>query len=237
MGTAMRAVPKRFRFVAAIRIAEALSLMIGRTDMYLRSGRSVETLEENTLSHVLDMMTRSGTLFDLELELEGLEDLESAIARGHGVFIATVHASLNTLLIRQLHDIGCRPHVIAVDTRMLIPGTTKLSGNCAPSDGFMFGVRSRLRAGGVACAMIDRVKAGRRTIDAETPAGLVIVSHALFRVAERVSASVFFVHVCIQSGKVKMIFKKATEDGGSVPAEMATQHFVDFMQAHVPKQC
>ncbi|MBC8086534.1 MAG: hypothetical protein H7Z40_04670 [Phycisphaerae bacterium] len=203
--------------------------------MFARTRQLTESVQENTLFKVLNMLTNTGTAFDLDMEISGTDDLAAAVGHGRGVFLATLHASLNTLIIRQLHDVGYKPMIIADDTQMLIPGTRHLSSNSAPRENYMLRMRSRLRAGGVVCAMIDRGEAGRRTIDVTTPAGSIIISPALFHVAERVNAAVIFAHVSLRSGKARMTFAWAAPDGGSLPTAIATQRFIEFARAHVPQ--
>ena len=231
---AMRLVPRRRRFRAAVLVARAAAPLLRRTQAYREQRKvNLDGASEIALHLVLHTLTQNGTEFDPVIAADGYERLERALAAGRGVLLIAPHAALSLLTIRLFHDAGLDPVVIAADPRMRVSGTRLTPHLVQPSRTFLVEARSRLRRGRLVCAMPDRAEPREgRTIESATAAGRVFIAPALMRVAERCGAEVVFVVArCGGRGVVATFAAPSPEAAGS--AEAVTRDFVEFVRAHV----
>lgn len=231
---AMRVVPRRRRFGAALLVARAAVPLIRRTQAYREQSMSkVDGACEVALHLVLHTLTKNGTEFDPVIDVRGYEEVVRAFAVGKGVLVIGPHAALNLLLVRRFHDDGFEPIVVSADPLMRVGGTTLTAQTVQPSQTFLVKTRSRLRGGKLVCAMPDRAEHHEgRTVEFGTANGRVIIAPALMRVAARCQARVVFTEVHVEGrGLVGTIAAPSREAGGS--AEAITRDFVEFVRAHV----
>ena len=176
--TAMRLVPRRYRFDAAFAVARAAVPLFRRTEAYWEQERiGFDEPHEIALHFVLNALTRKGTRFDPVIAVKGYEELERAYATGKGVLVVGPHAALTLLMIRHFYDRGLDPVVISPDPRMRVGGTAVTARTVQPSATFLIKTRSRLRRGELVCAMPDRAEHhGPRTVEFDTSIGRVIVA-------------------------------------------------------------
>ena len=231
---AMRVVPRRLRFGAALLLARAAAPLVRRTQAYGEQRKSnVDGVGEIALHFVLNNLTKHGTTFDPVIAVEGFEALEHALAKGRGVLLITPHTVLSILAYRFIYDAGLDPVGIAVDAEMRVSGTRVTTEMLRPSPTFLVEVRSKLRGGRLVCAMVDRAEHQEgRTIEFDTAGGRVIVSTALMRVAARCGAEVVFYEAHFDGrGVVANFAAPAPESMGS--ADAVTRDFAEFVRAHV----
>jgi lauroyl/myristoyl acyltransferase len=229
----MRAVPRRFRFSAAVMAARVLSPLIRRTDTYREQRQlRMDGILEIALQRALDSMTRHGTPFDPIHPYIGTEKLQAAMRSGQGILLAAPHAMLSYLVLRHIHDLGGAATSIAGDPRFRVLGTNIPATAIRPSPTYLLDVRNRLRRGEIVGAMLDR-DAGtpRHTVEFETAAGPVIISDALIRLAVRCNAQVVFTTARFERGRV--IGYLDVPEPTSASAEEITQDFIRFVQTHV----
>ena len=229
--TAMRLVPRRQRFRAAMLAADAAAPLLWLTIAYREQERKgFDGPREIALHFVLNALTRNGARFDPVIDVRGLEDFERAYAAGKGVLVVGPHAALTLLMIRFFYDRGLDPVVVTPDSRMRVGGTTVTARVIQPSPMFLIQTRSSLRRGEVVCAMPDRAEHhGARTVEFDTAAGRVIVAPALMHLAARCGAQVIFTEVHTE-GRSSL--------AGSISAprrafsgEAITREFMEFVQA------
>ncbi|HET9982149.1 MAG TPA: hypothetical protein VFQ38_01115 [Longimicrobiales bacterium] len=237
LGLSLRIVPRRHRFGAASLVARALRPLLARTTLYREQLRHrVDSLPEIALFRVLDALTRTGTRFDPVMTIDGGEALQAALQSGRGVLVVAPHAMLTTLIVRRLHDMGCAPEVVSADPGMRIDGTRLPARTIQPSPAFLLAVRSRLRAGGVVCAMIDRGEPSEgRTVEFATPGGPVLVADALVRLAVRCGARVVFTTFRLDE-RGRVVAALASPDAASSGSpEAILGDFAAFVRTHVAR--
>ena len=226
----MRLVPRRFRFGVMMRAARVIAPFIARRE----SRRAHETARMDGAADlavhlVWHVMTKNGVPFDPIVDWNGYEDVVSAYREGRGVLLASPHAALGLLSIRQNYDHGLRPITITSHPTR-VPGTRILHETIQPSATFFVTAKQRLREGRLVGAMIDRAEhTEERTIEFETPRGPLIVAPALLELAVRCGARVAFVAARTDHGRVVGRFAVASGDS----TEKLVREYVDFVRAHI----
>ena len=226
---AMRLVPRRYRFGAAVFVARAAAPLLRLTDAYRRQESiGFDGPREIALHFVLNALTRNGARFDPVVEVTGLAELERAYAAGTGVLVLGPHAALTLLMIRLFHDRGLDPVVITPDPWMRVAGTTQPVRAVLPSPTFLVKTRGRLRRGELVCAMPDRAEHhGARTVEFATARGRVIVAPALMHVAARCGARVIFTEAHTEGGSVVGTIRAPAHASSG---DALTEDFIKFVQ-------
>lgn len=230
---AMRLVPRRYRFTAAARLAGLLVPVLRRTRLHegLRYMR-VNSDRDLTLNLLLTSMTASGTPFDLALDIEGEQILRDALASGRGTVIVAPHALLSLLILRYLHDQGHAPTIVGSKKGIPLAGTPLVAPTVPNTPHVLVVLRSRLRAGGIVCAMVDRLLSkGKKTLAFESPVGQIRVSEAIFRLAVRCDAQVLFTATRAEKRGVRLTIA-APRPASAGSADAITADFISFVQAH-----
>jgi hypothetical protein len=227
---AMRLVPRRYRFGAALFAARAAAPLLRLTSAYREQElKGFDGPREIALHFVLNALTRNGARFDPVVEVQGLAELERAYAAGKGVLVLGPHAALTLLMIRLFHERGLDPVVVTPDPAMRVAGTTLTARTVQPSPTFLVKTRGLLRRGELVCAMPDRAEHHEaRTVEFVTVSGRVIVAPALMHVAARCEARVIFTEVHADGGSVVgTIHAPAHASSGAA----LTEDFIAFVQA------
>jgi hypothetical protein len=231
---AMRLVPRRWRFGAALLTARAVVPLVRRTEAYREQRASkVDGDLEIALHFVLSVLTKSGVTFNPLIVVRDYEEVRQAQTSGKGVLVICPHAALSLFLARLLHDKGIEPIVITADALMRIGGTCTLAQTLQPSPTFLVRTRDLLRGGRLICAMPDRAEhQDGRTIEFETAAGPIIIAPALMRVAARCGAKVVFSEMHVEGRGMAATFAAPSPacDGS---ADAITADFVEFVRAHI----
>jgi lauroyl/myristoyl acyltransferase len=230
--SAMRLVPRRRRFAAAVLVARAALPLLRRTNAYRVQERiGFDGPRELALHFVLNALTRRGTRFDPVIDVKGFEELGRAYAAGRGVLVIGPHAALTLLMVRLFYDRGMDPVVISPDPLMRVGGTGVTARTLQPSPTFLVKTRSSLRRGELVCAMPDRAEHhGARTVEFATANGRVIVAPALTHVAARCGAEVVFTEVHVEGrGLVGTIAAPSAASAGA--ADAIIKDFMDFVRA------
>ena len=226
---AMRLVPRRYRFGAAVLVARSLTPLLRLTNAYrVQELIGFDGPREIALHFVLNALTRNGARFDPVVEVRGLEEFERACAAGRGVLVLGPHAALTLLMVRLFHDRGHDPVVITPDPRMRAAGTTSTVRTVQPSPTFLVKTRDRLRRGELVCAMPDRAEHhGDRTVEFATVGGRVIVAPALMHVAARCGARVIFTEAHAEGNSVVGTIRAP---GDASSGDAITEEFMAFVQ-------
>jgi lauroyl/myristoyl acyltransferase len=231
---AMRLVPRRRRFAAALLAARAAVPLLSRTQAYrVQEKIGFDGPRELALHFILNALTRRGTRFDPVVAVEGFEVFERACAAGRGVLVIGPHAALTLLMIRLFYDRGLDPVVVTPDPHMRVGGTDVTARTVQPSPTFLVRTRSLLRRGELVCAMPDRAEHhGARTVEFATANGRVIVAPALTQVAARCGAEVVFTEVHVEGrGLVGTIAAPSVASAGA--ADAIVKDFMEFVRASV----
>lgn len=226
---AMRVVPRRRRFAAAVLFARAALPLLRLTEAYrVQELIGFDRPHEIALHFVLNALTRNGARFDPLIAVRGYEVFERAYATGRGVLVVGPHAALTLLMIRHFYDRGLDPVVVSPDPRMRLGGTTVTARTVQPSPTFLVRTRSRLRRGELVCAMPDRAEHhGRRTIEFATAKGRVIFAPALMQVAARCGAEVIFTEVHIEGRSLSGTIAAPS----AASADAIIKDFIEFVRA------
>ena len=230
---AMRLIPRRRRFRAAVLVTRAALPLLRKTEAYREQRKAkVDGLREIALYLTLECLTRHGTTFDPVINVTNYESVERALATGKGVLSISPHTVLSVLLARLFHDAGQYPVSITADPRMRVGGTILAAETIQPSPTFLVAIRNRLRRGRLVCAMLDRAEAREgRTVEFVTSRGRVIIATALIRVAVRSEANVLFSLAYLDERGIVMTFAEPSPSSGSVAA--ITRDFIEFVRAHI----
>lgn len=230
--TAMRLVPRRYRFGAAVLVARAALPLFRRTYAYREQALlGLDGPHEIALHFILNALTRKGTRFDPVVAVKGYEEFERAFAAGKGVLVVGPHAALTLLMIRHFYDRGHDPVVISPDPRMRVGGTDVTARTVQPSPTFLVKTRSRLRRGELVCAMPDRAEhQGKRTVEFATANGRVIVAPALTHVAARCGAKVVFTEVHME-GRALVGTIAAPSAASAGTSDAIIKDFMEFVRA------
>jgi len=226
----MRLVPRHFRFPVMMGIARVITPFIARSETRRpHETARIDSAADLAVHLVWHVMTKNGVPFDPIVDWKGYEDLVTAYREGRGVVLASPHAALGLLSIRQNYDHGLRPITITSHPA-LVPGTRVVHETIQPSATFFVTAKQRLREGRLVGAMIDRAEhTEERTIEVETPRGPLIVSPALLELAVRCGARVAFVAARVDRGRVVGRFAVASGDS----TEELVHEYVDFVRAHI----
>ena len=228
--TALRALPRswRFRFAASVSIATAP--LVRWTTLYRERARfRIETVRDVALERALDMLTRYDVPFDPRIEVAGAEELIAAFRSDRGVVVAGVHAMLNTYLARALAD-RQQAHYVVAAVPLRIPGTTRLARTLMPSPALLLKVRRLLAAGAKICLLVDRAPGSKEeTVEVQTSRGPLPFSDAVFRLAESADAQVLFVSATFRGGSIVLTIEPSN---GNASAN-TTREFADFIRRHV----
>lgn len=232
----MWAVPRRYRFSAALRLARVSTPIVRRIPWYrARRQLRLDGVSEIALYYALEIMTNSGALFDPVFHVEGGEVLCDALRGDQGVLLVGPHALLNLLVPRNLYDIGYVPTIVSATSSFHLYGTRLVAHSIRPSPTFMIRLRSVLRSGGIVCAMVDgKHTTGQKLIKFATIAGSMYISDALIRLALRCNARILFVSARLDQRRgLLLTFAEPAATPPCLTPEAITNDCVEFIQAHV----
>ena len=199
MALAIRTLPRRDRFRAALLLARAIAPVIRRTGAYqTRRVHGSDTLREISLELILMVLTRYGTSFDPVLAVMG-EDHLPGPQRGPTLIIGP-HTMLSTLFVRYLEDRGYAPLIITPESDFRVAGTSNPARVLPPTPTLLFKARRHFKNGGTIAGMIDRGTAERRTVQLSAGGTPLLVSAALLRLALRHQARVIFIATKLAAG-------------------------------------
>jgi hypothetical protein len=189
---ALRGLPRRDRFRAAVSLAHAIEPVIRRTGAYrTRRLHGTDTLRDTSLELILMVLTRYGTAFDPVLAVTGEDHLTGP--QGGPTLIIGPHTMLSTLFVRYLEDRGYAPLIITPESDFRVAGTPNPARVLTPTPALLFKARRHFKNGGTIAGMIDRGAAERRTVQLSAGGTPLLVSAALLRLALRHQARVIFI--------------------------------------------
>jgi hypothetical protein len=224
-GHAFRLMPRGKRFDAARRIALALAPLYRHTPFYAGRPSLLDGPREECLRMLLRTMTRTGVLFDPQLDVDGGELLPPGAA-----LIVSGHFHNDVLASRWLEDHG-HPYTAVIGTPrepLFVAGTAR------PLDLLMVGpqvlvkIRGRLAQGRTVFIDLDESNPAGGWTPVDTVAGRRYVSGALFKFAERTRTPLLFAVVRF-GGRRRVTLRFArpsANDAGTMLAE-----YCDFLRA------
>lgn len=192
---AMRALPRRHRFGAAVRMARWGGPLALRWGIVSSPGRCVlESPPDFILAVILLTFNRWGIAYDPHVLVEGLAVLDAALATGRGVLLAGPHTHLTAAGVRHLFESGYDLTAVAAPG---LPVPVKVARGVPiieRSPLFLLAIRELLLARKPVFAMIDWMSpAPGKMVPMEAASGTMYVSDALLRLAERCGTEVVFI--------------------------------------------
>jgi hypothetical protein len=231
----VRAIPKPFRFPVARKLSTNLGALLQRASWYRRQqSLGIDRPEDIALHYALNIMSNSGTLFDLPIAIEGEDVFLASLKRSRGTIILSPHTLLSMALFRLLYDRGLIPTIVSAAPVAHIYGTRLFVRTLMPSTNLLFQVRTALRRHEIVCAMIDNSpRSSTRTMEFPTSEGPVFVSSALMQLANRCDASVLFMSARLGEREIILTFGNPGDETNDL---LMTKSFVEFFARHLERR-
>lgn len=229
VAAAMRLVPRRRRFGAALRVARAARPLMRGTPQYrILENAKLDRGDEIALHLLLHTLTIHDTAFDPAITIEGYEHFLAALREGRGMLLVSPHAGLGLTMLRKFHEDGIEPFILA-PAAMRIPGTSIVAETVQRSATSLVQTRTALRDGRLVCAMLDLAEhvEGERTTEFDTALGPVIFAPALLHLAARCGAGTAFCEAHLDRGVIRGRIAVASSTTG----EGLEREFVDFVRS------
>jgi hypothetical protein len=229
VAAAVRVLPRRRRFRAAVLLARALEPLLRKTAQFrLQAKSGLDGPHEIAANLVLRSLTRHGIEFDPDLAVRGWDEFARACREQRGVLLAAPHMALMLFILRLCHDY--RISMLGIMTAPeLIYGTRVMAATIAPSPTFLVKARNTLRGGGLVVALLDLSEhRPRRTVEVQTERGPVIVAPALLQIAAACRAQVVFMEMHVDGYRVAGNIVPAASDS----VDGLTREFAEFVSAH-----
>lgn|SRR5436190_14976785 len=228
---AMRLVPEKFRFDAALFVARVALPLFRGTEAYREQHiKQFISAREIVLYLLLNALTKHGTPFDVEIKVSGYEHFVKAYDKQKGVLVIGHHAALTLFMVRHFHDKGLNPIVISPDPNLRAAGTLDNVRVLLKSPMFLVQLRTRLRNAELICAMPDRAEhEGDRTVEFETCAARVIIAPAMIEVAARCGAEVLFTEVRLEGRHLTSIIDTPRSSSTGIGPAI-TEDFISFVR-------
>ncbi|MBV9068829.1 MAG: hypothetical protein JO093_17165 [Acidobacteria bacterium] len=191
----------------------------------------METPSEVALQMVLRALDRVGTEYDPVVRVHGAEPFAIARDAGRGLLMIGPHAALSKLVVRFLCDQEYSPVIVVADL-MRFGGMQRYPRQIVTTPDFLLRVRTELRAGSIVGAMADHEPGtARRAFEVQTPAGPVLLSDGLIRIAQKCGSAILFIASALSDdGVVHIYLEPPSPDSHSV--EAITKDFAAFVQSH-----
>jgi len=194
----------------------------------------METPSEVALQMVLRTLDRVGTEYDPIVRVHGAEPFAAAREAGRGLLMIGPHAALSKLVVRYLCDQEYSP-VIVVASLMRFGGMRLPPRQILTSPSFLLRVRTALRAGSIVGAMADHEpETARRTFEVQTPAGPVLLSDGLIRIAQKCGSAILFIASALSDDGIVHIYLEPPLPS-SQSVEAIASDFSAFVQSHVER--
>jgi lauroyl/myristoyl acyltransferase len=231
----LRLIPRRRRFEAARIAANAIApfLRLPAVSRF-RSARMMETPSEIALQMVLRTLDRVGTAYDPVVRVHGAEPFAAARDAGRGLLMIGPHAALSKLVVRFLCDQEYSPIIVVADS-MRFGGMQHPPRQILTSPSFLLRVRTELRAGSIVGAMADHEPdTARRAFEVQTPAGPVLLSDGLLRIAQKCGSAILFIASALSDDGVVHIYLEPPL-ASSQSVEAIVNDFAAFVHSHVER--
>jgi lauroyl/myristoyl acyltransferase len=199
-----------------------------------RIAQRMETPQEVALQMVLRTLDRVGTEYDPVVRVHGAEPFAVARDAGRGLLMIGPHAALSKLVVRYLCDQEYSP-VIVVAGLMRFGGMRHPPRQILTSPSFLLHVRTELRAGSIVGAMADHEPdTVRRAFEVQTPAGPVLLSDGLLRIAQKCGSAILFIASALSDDGVVHIYLEPPLPS-SQSVEAIVNDFAAFVHSHVER--
>lgn len=194
----------------------------------------METPAEVALQMVLRTLDRVGTEYDPIVRVHGAEPFATAREAGRGLLMIGPHAALSKLVVRYLCDQEYSPIIVVADS-MRFGGMRRPPRQIVISPNFLVRVRTELRAGSIVGAMADHEPdSSRRTFEVQTPAGTVLLSDGLIRIARKCDSAILFIASALGDDGVVHIYLEPPSPASQSVEEIAND-FASFVHSHVER--
>jgi hypothetical protein len=232
-GLLMRALPRSYRFPAAVFLAPLLLPVVRMTKMFRKRRKTVvETPVEIVLYALLNALGQSGTEFEPRVRTRGFELIETSIGSGKGVLLIAARTMLGHAFIRYLDDHGHRVWLVSPAPYLLFGRKTSVP-TISPGLKYFLEVREHLRKGEIVMATPDRGRARRaRTLSLETRNGTLHFATPLIEVAINAKADVIFMRAMLERDAIAVELSRPSLSGEPETHAIALE-YADLIRRHV----
>ena len=232
----MRALPRSYRFRAAVFLARILMPVVRATKMFReRRTTVVETPMEIVLYSILNALGRAGTEFEPRVHVRGFELIETSIGSGKGVLLISARTMLGHAFVRYLVDHGYSVSLVSPDPYRLFGRRTPVP-TISPGLKYFMEVREHLRKGEIVIATPDRGRARRaRTLSVKTREGTVHFATPLIEVAINAKADVIFMRTWLKNDVIAIELSPSSLSGEPEANAIALQ-YADLVRRHVAER-
>jgi hypothetical protein len=229
----MRALPRSYRFPAAVFLARLLMPVVRTTKMFRERRKTVvETPMEIVLYSLLNALGQSGTEFEPRVKTTGFALIETSLGSGKGVLLIAPRTMLGHAFVKYLDDHGHRVWLVSPDPYRLFGSKTSVP-TISPGLKYLLKVREHLRKGEIVMATPDRGRASRaRTLSVETREGTVHFATPLIEVAINAKADVIFMRTRLEKDAIAIELSRPSLSGESETHAIALK-YADLVRRHV----
>jgi hypothetical protein len=224
----LAAVPARHRFSVALGASRAAAWLLPRSRLnVLRS--PVESGRDAVVGQVLRALRKRGIDHPLRVRVDGIRELDEAVASGRGVLLVGPHTRLTIPALHHLHERG---YDLAVVTWVPVPPPEKspVLPQIPRSPLLLVAVREALGEGRTVFAMIDRAEPlPGLTTPVRAAGGTLHVSDALLRLAARCGARTLFVASRAERGGIRCTIQAPRPAAGEADAA-GVESFTRFVE-------
>jgi lauroyl/myristoyl acyltransferase len=233
LGMTMRALPRSYRFPAAVFLARLLMPVVRTTKMFReRRTTVVETPMEIVLYSILNALGRAGTEFEPRVHVRGFELIETSMGSGNGVLLIGARTMLGHAFVRYLADHGYPVWLVSPDPYRLFGKRTPVP-TISPGLKYFLEVREHLRKGEIVIATPDRGRARQaRTLSVKTREGTVHFATPLIEVAINAKADVIFMRTWLKNDVIAIELSPSSLSGEPEANAIALQ-YADLVRRHV----
>jgi len=224
-----RAVPRRFRFRAAMKAGALLAPLLGPV-LLGRFENTVGGRIDETLRVLFRAMVRMRLRHDPRLDADVDAELLPALKAG-GAVLVSAHFPINAFFIRWLYDHGHKITAVrSTPGRGYVWGTDTELDLLPPSANVMVQLRRKLVEGRPLVVIVDNALPSARPIPIETRFGSTAIATPIFTLAEKLGVPVFFYGVrATKSGNPALLVRRIPAD----PAIFA-EHFRRHTELMLP---
>lgn len=224
----LAAVPARHRFSVALGAARIAARLLPRRRLdLLRS--PVEAGRDAVAGQVLRALRKRGIDHAVRVRVDGMRELDEAVAAGRGVLLAGPHTRLTIPALYHLYERG---YDLAVVTWVPVPPPERFPvlPQIHRSPFLLVAVREALREGRTVFAMIDRAEPlPGLTTPVEAAGGTLHVADALLRLSARCGARTLFVASRVEGGGIRCTIRAPRSTAGEAD-EASVESFAMFIQ-------
>jgi hypothetical protein len=225
----LAAVPARHRFSVALGASRIAARLLPRRAVNALRSPGESTLDA-VVGQVLRALRKRGIGHAPRVRVDGIRELDEAVAAGRGVLLAGPHTRLTIPALYHLYERG---YDLAVVTWVPVPpppGRFPVIPQIHRSPFFLVAVREALREGRTVFAMVDRHDPlPGLTTPVQVAGARLYVTDALLRLAARCRARTLFIASRVEGGGIRCTIQAPRPAAGGAD-EASVESFTRFVE-------